>query len=72
MTSPAGPPGPEDPAGEGQATLAVTEHALHVDDRERCLLLPRRVRRAGRGGHVWAAAGSRGGDPSCARTGDRS
>ena len=41
MTSPAGPPGPEDPAGEGQATLAVTEHALHVDDRDSPWFTPR-------------------------------
>ena len=41
MTSPAGPPGPEDPAGEGQATLAVIDMQRVFGDRDSPWFTPR-------------------------------
>jgi nicotinamidase-related amidase len=41
MTSPAGPPGPADPAGEGQATLAVIDMQRVFGDRDSPWFTPR-------------------------------
>ena len=41
MTSPAGPPGSEDPAGEGQATLAVIDMQRVFGDRDSPWFTPR-------------------------------